>query len=311
MARPPQDPRKPQTPPDAVQVFALGEAFNADGVSKAVPLDSKPDAAPLFQLLNQQNQAATAPNGDVAFGLSDAMSAIGASFSSGPSYSRPDSILGRVVGSTFDDAASQQTIGSTLAGKFTVPTVENLRFADPVAGNQRISSTFGMRVHPITGGHKPHHGVDWAAPAGTDILAAAPGVVVYSGKVNGYGNTVVMLHHDNDHGYFYTLYGHNKQNLAHVGQVVQAGEHIAELGSTGASTGNHLHFEVGRLNGNGRVTVVDPVAAVHGGLTAERVANMDGQNAGRYVSGLFRNMDIQTSNVQIAQAPAGPAPTLN
>lgn len=292
--RPPQDP--------AVQVFALGAAFDDAGV-KTVPLDDKPDAAPFFQLLNQQNQAATANGGDVSFGLTDALRAVGSSFSTGPNYERPKSIHNRIVGPNFDDAATQQTVGSTLAGRFTVPTVRNLQFSDPVEGAERISSGFGMRKHPITGEYTMHHGVDLAAPIGRNVNAAAAGVVVFSGKVGGYGNTVIMLHHDEQNGYFYTLYAHNQNNRVSSGQTVEAGHHIAELGNTGRSTAPHLHFEAGRIRPNGEVIVVDPVAVLKNDLTAERIANMEGKNAGSYVAGLFRNMDIQ-----VAQASPAPAP---
>ena len=104
----------------------------------------------------------------------------------------------------------------------------------------RISSPFGKRIHPIHKVEKMHTGVDYAAPEGTPIKAARAGTVVFSGWKNGYGNTVV-IQHDNK---FSTLYGHNRSNSVRVGQKVRAGELIAHVGTTGHTTGPHLHFEV-------------------------------------------------------------------
>lgn len=121
----------------------------------------------------------------------------------------------------------------------------------PVSG-ARLSSGYGTRVHPISGKVKKHTGVDLAAPQGTDIHAAAGGVVIVAEWWSGYGNTVVIDHGNN----IWTLYGHIRQGGISVekGQTVKKGEKVAEVGSTGNSTGPHLHFEV-RING----TPVDPM----------------------------------------------------
>lgn len=104
----------------------------------------------------------------------------------------------------------------------------------------RLSSGFGHRIHPIYGVGKMHTGVDIAAPTGTPIYAASDGIVSYSGRRNGYGNTVEI-----DHGFGYgTLYGHSSKLLVKTGDTVTRGQLIALVGSTGASTGAHLHFEV-------------------------------------------------------------------
>ncbi|MEK3987619.1 peptidoglycan DD-metalloendopeptidase family protein [Paenibacillus sp. FSL K6-3166] len=115
----------------------------------------------------------------------------------------------------------------------------------PVSG-ARISSNFGTRVHPITGVLKKHNGVDMAAPEGTDIKAAEDGVVIVAEWWGGYGNTVIIDHGNN----LWTLYPHIRNNGIKVkkGQMVKRGEKIAEVGSTGNSTGPHLHFEV-RIDG--------------------------------------------------------------
>ena len=108
----------------------------------------------------------------------------------------------------------------------------------PVSGV--ISSPEGWRRDPITGDTKYHAGTDIAAPAGTPIRAVAAGRVVESGVKGGYGNTVVIETEDGRK----MLYAHNNQNYVRVGDQVSRGETIAEVGSTGRSTGPHVHFEV-------------------------------------------------------------------
>ncbi len=114
----------------------------------------------------------------------------------------------------------------------------------PVPGQYRITSEFGGRVHPITGVWSTHGGTDIAAPYGTAIVAANAGVVIYAGYHYSYGNYIIIDHG----GGIATLYGHCSKLLASNGQAVDKGEKIALIGSTGESTGNHLHFEV-RVNG--------------------------------------------------------------
>lgn len=107
-----------------------------------------------------------------------------------------------------------------------------------------LSSSFGYRSDPFTGAGAMHSGLDFPGPMGTPILAAAPGRVVYVGQKSGYGNVVEV-----DHGQgILTRYAHLSGFTSKVGAQVAAGEQIAKMGSTGRSTGSHLHFEV-RLNG--------------------------------------------------------------
>jgi hypothetical protein len=109
----------------------------------------------------------------------------------------------------------------------------------PIEGG-RDGSPFGNRIDPFTHRLSFHPGVDLVAPAGTPILAAAGGRVIFAGPKAGYGNAVEI-----DHGNgFITRYGHASRIDVQVGQVVLPREHIAEVGSTGRSTGPHLHFEV-------------------------------------------------------------------
>lgn len=117
------------------------------------------------------------------------------------------------------------------------------QFRWPIPTHSHISSGFGTRTHPIRRTREHHTGIDVPAPAGTRIIAAADGYVRLSGWHGGFGNTVII-----DHGEGYsTLYAHNSRNRVSVGQFVTAGTHIADVGTTGVSTGNHLHFEI-RMN---------------------------------------------------------------
>lgn len=108
----------------------------------------------------------------------------------------------------------------------------------PVHG--AISSGFGLREHPVSGETMRHTGVDIRIPMGTEVKATAPGIVSYSGWTNGSGYIVVLEH---GHG-FSTAYAHNKEVFVSVGQKVKKGEKVALSGSTGVSTGPHLHYEV-------------------------------------------------------------------
>ncbi len=103
-----------------------------------------------------------------------------------------------------------------------------------------ISSTFGRRADPFTGKAAYHAGIDFAAPAGSQARAVAPGVVTWAGNRSGYGQ-LVEINHGN--GYV-TRYGHNSALLVKVGDKVGKGQAISRVGSTGRSTGPHLHFEV-------------------------------------------------------------------
>jgi murein DD-endopeptidase MepM/ murein hydrolase activator NlpD len=111
----------------------------------------------------------------------------------------------------------------------------------PIIGGW-ISSHFGHRSDPFTGRGAFHAGVDFAAPRGSEVIATGPGVVTFAGYKSGYGNVVEITHPT---GYL-TRYGHNARNLVREGQTVQKGAPIAIIGSTGRSTGTHVHFEVVR-----------------------------------------------------------------
>ena len=136
--------------------------------------------------------------------------------------------------------------GSGFAGS-DVPFIGADGFCSPIGENWRnvVTSEFGYRRDPFTGERKGHSGMDLAVPTGTSVRAALPGTVTVSTYNQGGYGYYVMIDHGNG---LATLYGHNSQLLARVGQTVEAGDVIALSGSTGRSTGPHLHFEV-RING--------------------------------------------------------------
>ena len=169
-------------------------------------------------------------------------------------------IQGLIAQAQAAEAARQHQIAAEAASRGVAPPPPRVaggmsalpggHFAWPVPGAGRISSGFGSRPNPINGRNEVHRGIDIPAPTGTNIIAAAGGTVISSGWMGGFGNTVII-----DHGGGYsTLYAHASVNLVTAGQNVSRGQSIARVGSTGFSTGPHLHFEV-RRNG----TAVNPV----------------------------------------------------
>jgi murein DD-endopeptidase MepM/ murein hydrolase activator NlpD len=128
--------------------------------------------------------------------------------------------------------------------KFSKDLEERLDFLDarpdqfPTAG--RITSPFGFRIHPTTGKRDYHKGIDIANDQGTQIFAAGSGVVTFVGYNGGYGRMVII-----SHGYGYkSVYAHLKSASVSLGDSVKKGDEIAHMGSTGLSTGSHLHFEI-------------------------------------------------------------------
>ncbi|VBB08465.1 peptidase m23 [Lucifera butyrica] len=124
-------------------------------------------------------------------------------------------------------------------------------YADPLV----ITSTFGPRINPITGEYSFHTGIDIAKNYGDPIPALFSGEVVFAGPKGGYGNAIILHHADNT----YTLYGHCSQLFVVAGQKVKAGEVIGLIGSTGNSTGPHLHLEYWVPTQNGGWEYADPL----------------------------------------------------
>lgn len=141
-------------------------------------------------------------------------------------------------------------------GNLTEEEIESYggQMVHPLNGLGYLSSPYGNRVHPIFGTSKFHSGIDLAIAQGTPIYAAQDGVVTYSGDMGGYGLTV-MIRHTNG---VETLYAHCSYLVAQVGQRVDKGDHISNVGSTGYSTGPHVHFEV-RVNGS----TVNPLSFIN------------------------------------------------
>lgn len=121
----------------------------------------------------------------------------------------------------------------------------------PVPGLYYVSSGFGTRPDPFTGEPKKHTGIDIPGPEGTTIVSVNKGVIIHAGKMDGYGNLVIVDHG----GGVTTYYGHLQSVSVSRGQVVEKDQPIGKMGSTGRSTGPHLHFEV-RVNGK----AVDPLS---------------------------------------------------
>lgn len=124
--------------------------------------------------------------------------------------------------------------------KAAEPVQEPEKFSFPLKELKRISSGFGDRTDPFTGKTRFHHGMDIAASQGTPVYPASSGKVIFSGTKGGYGNMVEILHDDG----LVTRYGHNAENTVKEGDIVSPSQPIAYVGSTGRSTGPHLHFEV-------------------------------------------------------------------
>jgi murein DD-endopeptidase MepM/ murein hydrolase activator NlpD len=138
-----------------------------------------------------------------------------------------------------------------------------MSFIMPTVGG--ISSPFGWRINPVTGRRQLHKGIDFAAPMGAPILAASEGIVNDAGwDDGGYGNFVELLHADGS----LTLYAHASRVIVSKGQQVSQGQIIAEVGSTGRSTGPHLHFEV-VINKQ----AVDPSPFLHSDLVIVNIAS--------------------------------------
>ena len=127
-----------------------------------------------------------------------------------------------------------------LAANGAVLTYDGGTFKFPLATYTRVSDDYGLRMHPILRVEQYHNGVDFAAPAGTPIFAAYSGNVVAASYSDTMGNYVMIDHGDN----LYTIYMHASALYVSKGDVVAAGETIAAVGTTGRSTGNHLHFGV-------------------------------------------------------------------
>lgn len=152
---------------------------------------------------------------------------------------------GKIVNSTRPRIVPNAPVNqvSTTPIKAEIPAFDSsIKVKFQLPANGRISSEFGSRFHPIDKRMKFHGGIDIAIPTGTQVKAAADGIVKFAGWRGGYGNTVIVQHADGSE----TLYAHNSKLLVEEGQKVTGGMPISLSGSTGKSTGPHLHFELRR-----------------------------------------------------------------
>lgn len=142
------------------------------------------------------------------------------------------------------DSAEIQAKINTLTSNSSVAYTGNGQFGWPVPSSGSVSSYYGTRIHPITGKQSFHTGIDIPAGSGATVAAAESGKVIYVGYMAAYGNSVLV-----DHGGGYsTFYAHLSSFDVGAGQTVSRGQRIGGVGTTGWSTGNHLHFEI-RING--------------------------------------------------------------
>jgi len=160
-------------------------------------------------------------------------------------YSKLDAVIAREI--------KTSSYGS-YEGKTKTIEFSGGKLLWPVPSSHTVTSPFGMRFHPVLKTYKMHTGIDIAANTGDEIVAAADGIVRAAGSYGGYGNTVIIDHNDG----ISTLYAHCLMVLVRSGQAVKQGQKIALVGSTGISTGPHLHFEV-RING----TPVNPLGDIN------------------------------------------------
>ena len=185
------------------------------------------------------------------------------------------------------DEIVQKTVSATMNPHQSEQNLLEARL--PQVGGT-ITSKVGIRIDPIDGNWRQHNGIDIAIPSGTPVRPVAPGIVVYSGSRSGYGNTVVVEH---DNGTI-TLYAHNSQILVAQGQQVSSESTLALSGSTGRSTGPHLHFEAWRAGTNITMSFLTGV-----NMTAPQVALV----ASSHRTTRFRSESLSDGSILFTNIP--------
>lgn len=230
----PLDPDHPEAQALANHVGSLaGRLSRLEGEAAALGKRIGVEAAP----------AAEPPRGDSAKPAGGPFLPVAGLAALPASYARPAQIDGRDLGRIESRIGLLEDELSRVSSAVAEREIETLAFPYrlPVAGQgNRVSSSYGVRHDPFTGRLARHTGLDIPAPHGTPILASGGGRVVSAGYKGAYGRAVVIDHGDG----LSTLYGHASKLLVRAGDVVMPNQQIALVGSTGRSTGPHLHFEV-------------------------------------------------------------------
>lgn len=230
----PLDPDHPEAQALANHVGSLaGRLSRLEGEAAALGKRIGVEAAP----------AAEPPRGDSAKPAGGPFLPVAGLAALPASYARPAQIDGRDLGRIESRIGLLEDELSRVSSAVAEREIETLAFPYrlPVAGQgNRVSSSYGVRHDPFTGRLARHTGLDIPAPHGTPILASGGGRVVSAGYKGAYGRAVIIDHGDG----LSTLYGHASKLLVRAGDVVMPNQQIALVGSTGRSTGPHLHFEV-------------------------------------------------------------------
>ncbi|MFZ6991215.1 M23 family metallopeptidase [Curtobacterium sp. RRHDQ66] len=231
-----RDLRPVKPAPAAVAIRAATQALTlplrsiggAISTTQTVPLTATAIAACLFvTVASPQSAMASTPENTVTAVMDT------------QEYIAPEGVAISVERDDFSVARAPQAARGVV-GAAGVPA-QGMSVVRPVAGTIPAAGGFGGRwVQGCGACSTNHQGLDFAAPTGTTVVAAMPGTVVSAGVFGGYGNQILLQHADGTQ----TRYGHLSQIGVRVGQVVAAGEQIGAVGSTGVSTGSHLHFEV-------------------------------------------------------------------
>lgn len=220
-------PRLPKVPLVQTKTKALVPTRSGRSVPQVVPYTSSPNTP-------QYSYIPPASPNYVSYSLNGVGGKIGG--------------IGVVVDDNAPDFNGQNWTAAATGTRSNADLWNGLSFIFPLASPAPITSRFGWRVHPIRGNRRFHSGTDIGAPMGTPVLAAASGKVALSDQLGGYGLTVVLSHQDNTRE---TLYAHLSALMVKPGQWVEKGDVIGRVGSTGLSTGPHLHFELRQKTARG------------------------------------------------------------
>ena len=228
---------------------------------------------------------------------------------SAPVVSAPAVNVGPVSFSASGIRLSTSAAGRAYLNRSVRPVV-NLqaaaKFIFPLSAPSPISSLFGFRLHPISGDHRFHAGTDIAAPQGTPVLAAQDGVVAAAGEAGGYG-LMVVLEHELEEATLESRYAHLSEIFVESGKTVKKGDVVGLVGSTGNSTGPHLHFEMRELTADGWV-LVNPDSLVQTSL-ARLVKALN--NPSQTISFSLDDFKLKNLRANKAAADAKPSPGQN